>query len=487
MKDHIAEDFKKTGTGYGKQIAYISLAVQALTVGSKDVTKAKNLIDAVAYENFKNNLIAQGQEMEGKNGRIYFDSIPDPASLPKIEKKMMVSPAIIPDDLNSQAMQKRLEELVPKGAKEMILNYKKQMMEYISQNLNNYENDSTVMQFLTDLNLPYALETVLSQNEISESLWKRINDVQQKGGTLYLTNNISNLEKKSEEVARRINDILFVIKSEEEEDNKYRNLYGNRWIRTPSSNLNFQYVGIQNDYSKKLEVARKCDSNTKAQIMENMKYYEYLGMSKDALKNKIPVKVDASSVKDCQEAKSLRADLDNLDNIKEKLMEVINKIFQSLNEDNVIPQFIQVLQGKTTEKNVFNENKSKYDEIFKELEFVSNEVKEMKKSIIAKNEAFTKVKTASFKTPPENEKFLKDLEEYVQGYNQRLVNLNQGMNFYNEFNTRLDEVNIHVTDFLMARDLEKNENIKSINSGLNNLSKELSELKVSKKEPGIIF
>ena len=37
MKDHINEDFKKTGSGYGKQIAYLSLAVQALNVGFKDV------------------------------------------------------------------------------------------------------------------------------------------------------------------------------------------------------------------------------------------------------------------------------------------------------------------------------------------------------------------------------------------------------------------------------------------------------------------
>jgi hypothetical protein len=37
MKDFLADDFKKTGAGYGKQIAYISLAVQALTVGLKEV------------------------------------------------------------------------------------------------------------------------------------------------------------------------------------------------------------------------------------------------------------------------------------------------------------------------------------------------------------------------------------------------------------------------------------------------------------------
>lgn len=37
MKDHIGEEFKKTGQGYGKQIAYMSLAYQALSAGNKDI------------------------------------------------------------------------------------------------------------------------------------------------------------------------------------------------------------------------------------------------------------------------------------------------------------------------------------------------------------------------------------------------------------------------------------------------------------------
>jgi hypothetical protein len=422
-----------------------------------------------------------GVEMEGKNQRIYFDSVPDPNTLPKIEKKLMVSPQPIPDDLNNQTNYKSLDELVPKGCKEMIMNYKKQMMEYIGTCLNNYENDSTIYSFLSDLGLPSSLETVLSQNEISESLWKRINEVQQKGGSIFLTNNITNLEKKSEEVARRINDIKFVLKNEEEENNKYAQLYGTRWTRMPSDKINFQYLNILNDYAKKLEIARNCDANTKAQIMDTMRYYELLTLSRDQLRNKIPIKVDASSIKECDEAKELRKELDNLDSAKEKLMEVINKIFQTLNEDNVIPQFLKVLQKKTTEKGVFAENKSKYDDMFKELEVSSNEIKNIKKAIASKNDAFTKVKANSFKTPEENEKFFKDLENYVQGYSQRMVNLNQGINFYNEFDNRLNEVNIHVTDFLMARDMEKNELIKQINSGLNNLSTQLNQAKTEQK------
>lgn len=199
--------------------------------------------------------------------------------------------------------------------------------------------------------------------------------------------------------------------------------------------------------------------------MDNMKYLELLGLTKDALKNKIPVKVDANSIKNCDEANSLRKDLDGLDELREKIMEVINKIFANLNDDNVVPQFIKVLQKKTTEKAILEENKEKYKSFFSELEVLTSDIKVMKLSIQAKNEVFIRVKNNTFKPNEDNEKFFKDLENHVQTYNQRLVNLNQGMNFYNEFQNRLNDINTHVTDYLLARDIEKNELIKTITGG----------------------
>lgn len=86
--------------------------------------------------------------------------------------------------------------------------------------------------------------------------------------------------------------------------------------------------------------------------MDNMKLFELLGLSRDALNKKVPSKSDAGALKSSEEAVSLRKDLDELESLKEKCMANIEKIFQILNEDNVIPQFIKVLQKKTTEKAV---------------------------------------------------------------------------------------------------------------------------------------
>jgi programmed cell death 6-interacting protein len=188
--------------------------------------------------------------MKDKNSRIYISSIPDVNSLAKIDKKIMVNASPIPDNLQSlvENGQSKLDGLVPKEVKPMIEAYKNEMMAYITENLNNYENEDKITNFLVELDLPFSLEAVLSQSEISESLWKKINAVQQKGGTLFMTNNLSSLSQKGEAIIKRIEDITLALKIEEEEDEKYKKQYGDRWTRTSSKMLNHQYLSVLEEY-----------------------------------------------------------------------------------------------------------------------------------------------------------------------------------------------------------------------------------------------
>lgn len=103
---------------------------------------------------------------------------------------------------------------------------------------------------------------------------------------------------------------------------------------------------------EKLELAKNCDGKIKQNIQDNIKFFEILGLTKEALKNRFPVKIDASLIKNSEEAVALKNEIDTLDSLKDKSMEIIERIFETLNEDNVIPQMIRVLQKKSTEKAV---------------------------------------------------------------------------------------------------------------------------------------
>jgi ALIX V-shaped domain binding to HIV len=128
--------------------------------------------------------------------------------------------------------------------------------------------------------------------------------------------------------------------------------YLNRWTRQPSHNTNFQYYQLIEEYKKKLDQARQCDTALKQSLSDNFKYFDLVSLPRESLKNKMPVKASGSNLVESEEAKELALELTELEKLKVKLVESINYLFQILNEDNIIPQMIKVLQKKTTEQAV---------------------------------------------------------------------------------------------------------------------------------------
>ena len=93
----------------------------------------------------------------------------------------------------------------------------------------------------------------------------------------------------------------------------------------------------------------------------------------------------------------------------------------------------------------------------------------VKNKIIELNEIFIKVKALNVQsdTEIENENYFKQLESYVQLYKEKLKSIEQGCSFYSEFDSRISSIANFINDYLMARDLEKNDMIEAITRGEN--------------------
>jgi hypothetical protein len=250
MKDACEVVFKKTGEKYGTQITYITMAMASLNAASKEFTK----VSGHEVENAKSlvaSLPATKEEMNKKNTTIYYDHIPEMSTIPKIDKIVRVTPNSMMEDLNKATLGKNIfDDLIPKETRKLIEKYKVEMNEYISQGLNKQENDLTISEFLSAENLPYNLDSTMG-SEISDALWKRISEVQQKGGPLFLTNQISNVASKCEDVNRRLQDLDVILFSEKSEDDRLRLLYSQKWTRQPSDVLNKNYMNTLKDYQSK--------------------------------------------------------------------------------------------------------------------------------------------------------------------------------------------------------------------------------------------
>ena len=462
LRDDALNTFNKKGEGYGVCITYQGAVVQALMNNEKELKKIKMPLPKDSLVLAKEQQL--GSDMLDKN-KVYRNPCPELANLPKALQKIMANPAMPPDYKDNVEDSKELDALIPREVRQMIEQYKGKMMEFITQQLNQYENEDTITQFLNSLGLPSSLETVLSSSNISDSLWRNISDVQSRGGIMYLNNLMKSLQSMPGEIKNRIEQSENLIKNEDAEDQKLRSQYGTKWNRRQSSDLNGNYVNTLKDYKNKLQQAMQCDQSTINDIQNNLKYFDLLSLSREALDQKIPKRVDTNAIKQCKEANDLRAEMDNLENEKNKAMEVIAKIFSSLNDDNVAAQFIQVIQKKTTENTIFDQNKAEYMVKFNELGEISNNIRNIKVNVQNKNEIFLRVKNDKFRPDPANEQFFRDLNNYVQLFRTKEQQLQQGLNFYKKFDQKMNELNRNISDFLMARDMDKNELIRYIMGG----------------------
>jgi hypothetical protein len=134
-----------------------------------------------------------------------------------------------------------MDALVPKQVRGMVDKFKDDMTVYVTSNLDKFENENTITQFLSDLNLPFCIESTNGNGDIPESLWMKLNSIQVKGGTSFIFGQFANLEEKNKQIGERLKEILKNLNSEEEEDNECRKTHGNKWMRAPSNTLNTSF------------------------------------------------------------------------------------------------------------------------------------------------------------------------------------------------------------------------------------------------------
>jgi hypothetical protein len=288
----------------------------------------------------------------------------------------------------------------------MVEKYKDDLTIHISAKLELLETESSINKYLSDNNLPFCIESSDGGNNIPESLFNKISQVQKNGGTEFILNQVDNLNKKNLEISDRLREILKTVNKEEEEDNTLRNEHGNKWIRAPSNTTNMTFKQSIIDYTAKLDVAAKCDVQTKNSIQENAKYFELISLDKEKLIEKIPVKSDTTNLSGTETAKVIKDLINEMESKRDKIQKVIDALFTNLNSGDVNNSFIKVLQNKNTEHSILNEKKSEYDVKIKEAEDLSNEIKEIQKLISEKMIDFNKQRENVSKLGQKNEEVI---------------------------------------------------------------------------------
>ena len=475
LRENARKNFDNKGQGYGEMVVLQGHLVQNLVECQKNIKKCGNYVDVESFEKMLDEEKTEGQNMLDLNQRIYHQAEPKMEDITYEKKNMMVM--VLPDDLyireNNQKIKTDekiycpdLELLVPKQVKGMISNYKSKMNEFISKNLDNYENDQTIQSFVQNLFLPKKLtkrpgeEDDLSSppSEFPPQLWQKIEQIQQIGGTECLSRIMNGIMRKSSYLINELENLLKSLEAEDKDDQMCRQRFRDKWIREPSQKLNYKLVQGAQQYISSLNNTKKYDIQENNDIMDNARYFEELLLPRDQLLNRIPRREELEE-KEIPEEREIREAIMKLYELGDKCMNIIKPIFSELNDDSVIVgQFIEVLAKKSTEQAIFEKFKESYEQKFNELKPLSDEVKKQKDVV---NEVVQRNSQKIRDKPKQNisneaMNYFRTLDQYANMFMKKYEKVKKGDNYYNDLYQKISSLLKSGNEWMIKRSDEKN-------------------------------
>ena len=482
LRDSSMKKFSEKGEGFGEALYFQGMAVQELLECQKTINNCGNHVN---IENFNHTLLEQqgfGQDLLDKNERLYHQATPQPGSI-KIEKKDMMNP-ILPEDLFIGENKKKfkdkynelnngLDSLIPQSTREQINNFKRKIDSYLRENIGQCESEKTILFFIQNLRLPMHLtqRKKAGENDIGRfpiPLWEKIQKVQQMGGIMGLSGKMQAIMNKSNYLINQLSRTLNSFKKEEEDDNQQRQKYGdNRWIRKPSKDINFKYIGTIQNYIQNLQNTSKFDQKQNDDILNNSQKFEILGQSKEKLESNIPGDKEGLNNLSSDEER-IKNEIDKLYNLSDKCMELINPIYEILNNDEVIiPLFVDVLERKTTEDAVYKKFIDENEPKIAKLKEITQEVKNQKNEISTLVQKYGQkiYGNNGYGISEEAKKYFHDIEEKVKSFMHINEKIQKGESYYNNLYQKIDEVIKASNKWMISRNEEKKALIDAINKG----------------------
>ena len=482
MKDNALKKFNEIGDSYGEALYFQGMGVQELINCQQTI---KDCGSHVNIQNFSNTLLkeqALGQDLYEKNEKIYHQPMPKPGSI-KIEKKDLMNPTL-PEDLFIGENKKKfkdkfnqlnagLDTLVPQSTREQIHNFRNKVDSYLRENIGQCETEKSIIFFIQNLGLPMHLIERKKDGEKSMGrfpipLWEKINKIQQMGGVMGLNGKMQGIMNKSNFLINQCQHTLSSFKKEEADDTQQRQKYGDScWLRKPSNEINFKYIGAIQNYIQNLQNTSKFDKKQQDDIIKMAKDFEVLGLSKEKLEKNIPG--DKSGLnKLSADEETIKNEITKLYNLKDQCMDIINPIYEELNNDeNIIPIFVSILESKTTEEAVFKKFKEDYDSKIQKLKEITEEVKKQKNEVskVVQKYGLKISGNNGYGISDEAKQYFNNLEQKAQSFLHILEKIQKGENYYNGLYQNIDETIKASNKWMISRNEEKKTLIDAINKG----------------------
>ena len=464
-----SKKFDDTGLGYGEALVYQELSVQYLTECHNTINNMGKLVDVDQFNSIFNQEVKLRDKMKDLNTRIYHQFTPDPKTL-KFESKIMMTSLPV-DELYIGDKKDKIREdnniycedlylLTPHEIKPMLEEYKNKMNAFITEYLSKYENENSINSFINSLHL--ASKIILRPNEKNKEnnfeyygTWEKIMQIQNLGGSVFLSKLIKNILDKSNELEKKLNLLLQEIQNEENEDNYYRNKVGEKYVITPSKELNSNFIQTIKNYIDSIRKSREFDLQKEKEINEATKGYQELILSKEQFIFNIE-KLNKVHEPLNEEEQKLRTEILKLYELEDKMNSIIDPILKEISTGSgVINFFAEVLANRMTERSIFDITKEKYLKQLEPIDGINNEIKNQIKIIkqiipnLSDNTIFPRAKEN--KVNP----YINNLENLCNSFNTNKEKLNKAENYYIDLENKIENLIKSVRGWTTKRKEEK--------------------------------
>jgi len=458
---------EQTTQGIGMAVAHINKALEAIEkVMTKGIKIKPELI--TRYNDFKKTYMERKMFYEDKNNKIYHETIPKTLDNNSIACLNYDTPVNIEADLNRQFEGKEIfARMVPPAVRALLDEYRQYISTIINTALQhiNYSNNA-YEEFLKKYDLPESLYAASGEQKLPEDLWTKIKQCQDKKGMKFLSHTFDTLITMGESGYQKLENIRLELYIEEQDDENMRAMYGAHWVRNKSRVVT-EGIWKQIDYYQgKLDECHKADEHIKKLLNSKEEYLEYLQFERAEIVSKIPKSSHAERQHSFVASKYFLVNLTCKFRLTEQIKElnerksesegIHQQMMKTMESDNVTNELFLIVNGSKSKIDVFNELSKKYMEYFAKIQELSKlriaKLQEMDKLILE----FQKEDSGNAEDPVRLD-FFKNLNEACDIFNQCYTSLQQGAHFYTQLMDHLDKCAQTVSDYIMSRNIEKND------------------------------
>ncbi|CAG8486941.1 3280_t:CDS:10 [Acaulospora colombiana] len=470
-----AAEFRKSSecisqNKYGEEIARLQVAEGYVKRGFE---QSKYLGDAVVkdLESLRNVILSSLSRAVKDNDIIYLNTIPSASSLVAIGRANLANPNVLPEVgdpiplMNEKSIlgMPLFAKLVPFAVHQAYSVYsdrKEQLKERIISQLQDLSNVCT--STLQSLNLPASLHT--PEQSLPSSLFVKSQDVRNEGGLTRLEAMFETIEECFPNSNKILEEAFNILDAEAGEDEEWQSQFGERWLRESSENVNKGLIEQANKHKKILEQARMGDNSIRNKIEQWSGFIKLLGEDKETLISSIPS--GDTVVGTAQESLQgvtieLRSLVNEAYGFMKDCQNTIQEVKKTAGLDDIGPILLKeaaritAANGTATKiepsqfEDLFTEQMKRYDKF---LELAEKESERQDRILNNVGEKFKELSEKRVsKNDSERVKALTNLENAYNKFREILMNLQEGIKFYSDFDNTLNEFKKNCEEFARFR------------------------------------